>query len=168
MPSDSLSGELHRIGALAAACVIAAAALGTFAVLRRLIPRPAPTPVPNTIAQPRSRIVIPPPSSAAAAASAGASSDPLAAAQAHTEKALKRSHQQEIQRSKRLAAAVGHGLAALTRRGTVSSSGRLHAARRVASTGTQRGGSSSSAPEQKSAPTHTTTTPTGGAPVGKP
>ena len=43
MPADSLTSQLHRIGPLAAACVVLALGLGTFALLKRIIPPPAKT-----------------------------------------------------------------------------------------------------------------------------
>src|SRR5258707_13135345 len=79
--ADGLTSQLQRIGPVAAACVVLALALGTFALLKRIIPSSAKMPAPTTVAPSQARIVVSPASPNAAAATGG-SGDPLAAAPA--------------------------------------------------------------------------------------
>lgn len=173
MPAPSLSDQLHRIGGLAAACVVAALALGTFALLRRIIPASRPAAAPTTVTPARSHIQITPATAGtAAAAAAGQGNDPLAAAQQQTLKQLTRSQQQQIALSHKQATAVSRGISTLSKhhpKFPVTP----HVPRRVSSSsgsGTSSSGSgggssakSSTTPQPSSG--KTTTAPTGGAGV---
>ncbi len=158
MPADSLTGQLHRIGPLAAVCVVLALALGTFALLKRIISTPARTPAPTTVAPPRTRLEVPPASPNAAAATGG-SSDPLAAAQAQTLKGLTRIQQQQGELARKQAAIFRRQLAALNHRNAAIGTFQVpHPA------ATQSAAPSPVRSPQKKATT-TPARPTGGAPV---
>jgi hypothetical protein len=157
VPADSLTSQLQRIGPFAAVCVVLALALGTFALLKRIVPPPAKTPAPTTLVPSHTHIVVPPASpSAAAATGAG---DPLAKAETQTLKGLTRGEHQQVRISRQQATAVAHGLAAARHRsGTIRA---LHVAHRAATPSART--SPAPRPEKKTAPTRT---PTGG--VGLP
>jgi len=164
MPSETLNDQLRRIGAIVAACVVAAATLGTFALLKRIIPTSTAAPAPRTIIPTKTRIVVPPTSAAAASAITGGT-DPVASAQAQTERELKRWQQQQIEIARRRATAINRNLSSLARQRPASATLGLRTAH------TQTLGSPSGGGQQASF-INSSTKPkngpiTGGAPVSR-
>lgn len=160
MSADSLSSQLHRIGPLAAVSVVLALGLGTFALLKRVVSRPARTPTPTAIALPRTQLVVPPASPNASTATSGGS-DPLAAAQVRTLKGLARLQQQQVELARRQAAVVRRQLTAQNNRNR--SIGALH----VPHPAVTQSAASSPAKRPPKKTTTTQASPTGGAAVGK-
>jgi hypothetical protein len=114
--AESLPDQLRRIGALAAVCVVAALALGTFAVLKRVVPSgpaSAPTATPHPV---HVHIAVAPVAAGAAATAAGDANDPITASQAQTLKNETGAEQQQARLYRRQAKAVNAGLTALSRR----------------------------------------------------
>jgi hypothetical protein len=124
MRSEDLAEQLRRIGGIAAAAVIIAAALGTFALAKRLIPASAASSAPTAaVAAPaKARVTaVPAGVTAASAVGSGKGRDPLAAAQVQTEHALERSQHQELSIARRQAATVRRTLKGLVQRTSATS-----------------------------------------------
>jgi hypothetical protein len=122
MVSEGVSDQLRRIGGLAAAAVVLAAALATFAILERLIGPATPVPAPRTERPASVGVSAAPPGAGAAsvvsAAGNSAGADPLTQAQIRTQRELARAQRQEVALARRQAASVKHRITVLVHTGS--------------------------------------------------
>lgn len=114
MLRDGLSEQLRRIGLITAIAVMSTAALATFALLTRFVPRSTTPPIASrTMTPSQHRLRIRPVTAPAGGASGAA--DPLATAQGQTEHDIARTQHLETVLARRQAKVIRRNLRQITR-----------------------------------------------------